>query len=152
MFFCFWDNCIWRCCNRLSLLRTEYLSLAVNVLTNSPKILHITKRAFFQLSCLHNDQWIWERRCLLDFNSVSAHLSCYLLQGPLKRDFLDVYLTTFFGVSKSKKKKKINYVGHLFLKNVQNWSLISKMQKKIEKKSFVLQIIASEDVAINCLY
>ena len=54
--FCFWDKCIWKCCNKFPLLRREYLSLAVNVLTNSPKILNITKRHFFQLSCLHSDQ------------------------------------------------------------------------------------------------
>ena len=34
----FWESGIWRCCNKLSLLRNEYLSSAVNVLTNSPKI------------------------------------------------------------------------------------------------------------------
>ena len=48
MFFCFWDNYIWRCSNKLSLLRREDLSLAVNVLTNSAKILHLTKEDFFQ--------------------------------------------------------------------------------------------------------
>ena len=36
--------------------------------------------------------------CRSDFNSVSARLPCYLSKGPLKRDFLDIYLTTFFGV------------------------------------------------------
>ena len=38
------------------LLRREYLSSAVNVLTNSRKILHITKIDFFQLKFLHSDQ------------------------------------------------------------------------------------------------
>ena len=47
MFFCYWDNWIWRCCNKLSLLRREYLLSGVNVLTNSPKILHITQRESF---------------------------------------------------------------------------------------------------------
>ena len=51
-----WDNCISICCYKLSLLRREYLSSAVNVLTNSPKILHITMRDFFQLKCLYSDQ------------------------------------------------------------------------------------------------
>ena len=37
-------------------IRREYLSSVVNVLTNSRKILHITKRGFFQLSFLHSDQ------------------------------------------------------------------------------------------------
>ena len=34
----------------------EYLSYAVNVLTNSLKILNITKRDFFQLNYLESDQ------------------------------------------------------------------------------------------------
>ena len=50
--FRFWDNCVWKCCYKLSLLRTEYLLSGVNRLTNSPMILHITKRDFFNLSCL----------------------------------------------------------------------------------------------------
>ena len=56
MLFCFRDTCIWGWCNKLSLLRRDYLSLEVNVLTNSPKIFHLTKRDFFQLNCLHSDQ------------------------------------------------------------------------------------------------
>ena len=31
--------------------------------------------------------------------SVSAHLPCCLSIGPLRQDFLDIYLTTFLGVS-----------------------------------------------------
>ena len=42
--------------SKLSLLRREYLSSAVNVLTNCPKIFHITKIDFFQLNCVHSDQ------------------------------------------------------------------------------------------------
>ena len=54
--FSFWHNCIWRCCNNLSLLRRQYLSWVVNVLTDSPNIFHTTKREFFQLNCLHSDK------------------------------------------------------------------------------------------------
>ena len=54
--FFFSDNCIRRCCYKLSLFRREYLLSAVNVLTNSPKILRITKGDFFQLNCLQIDQ------------------------------------------------------------------------------------------------
>ena len=34
------------------MLIREYLSSAVNVLTNSPNMFHIIKRDFFQLNCL----------------------------------------------------------------------------------------------------
>ena len=55
-FFRFLDNCIWKCCNKLPLLRREYLSSAVNALRKSSQILHITKKHFFKLNCLHSDQ------------------------------------------------------------------------------------------------
>ena len=44
--FSFWDNCIWIGCQKLSLLKREYLSSTVNMLTNILKNLHITKRHF----------------------------------------------------------------------------------------------------------
>ena len=44
--FCFWDNYIWIGCVKLFLLRIEHLWSAVNVLTNSPKILHTLKETF----------------------------------------------------------------------------------------------------------
>ena len=42
--------------NKLSLLRREYLSSAVNVLITSIKSLLITKTDFSQLRCLHSNQ------------------------------------------------------------------------------------------------
>ena len=53
---CFWDNSIWIGCIKLSLLRREYLSAALKVLTNCLKILHSTKRNFLQLILVHSDQ------------------------------------------------------------------------------------------------
>ena len=46
----------------------------------------------------------------------------------------------------------IGYEGHLFFENVQNLMWISKMQRKIQKKSFISEIIISGFVALNCLY
>ena len=54
--FFFWDNCIWIGCLKLSLLRRENLSWAVNMLTNIDKTLHITKRDFLQLNYLQSEQ------------------------------------------------------------------------------------------------
>ena len=53
---CFCDNIIRIGCVNLSLLRREYLSSAVNVLTNTYKALHLTKTDFSQLNYLQNDQ------------------------------------------------------------------------------------------------
>ena len=47
---------------------------------------------------------------------------------------------------------KISYEGHPFFGNVGNLMKISKMQEKIDKKLFVFETIASELVALNCLY
>ena len=54
--FYFWDKCIWICCFKLRLLRREYLSSAVTLLTSSLKILHSTNLDFFGLNYLQIDQ------------------------------------------------------------------------------------------------
>ena len=54
--FSFWDNYVRNGCVKLSVLRREYLSSAVNVLTNSYKSLRLTKTDFFWLNYLPNDQ------------------------------------------------------------------------------------------------
>ena len=53
--FDFWDNCFRTECVKLSLLRREYWSSALNVLTNSYKALLLTKTDFFRLNYLQND-------------------------------------------------------------------------------------------------
>ena len=96
--FCFWDKCIWIGCIKLCILRREYLSLAVNVLKDSLRIFLVTRRHPFQLNYLHSDQWIWQSSCRWDGISILPDLLCCLSKRPLKRDFLDIYLTTYFGV------------------------------------------------------
>ena len=54
--FRFFDNCVQIGCVKLSLLGTEYLSSAVNVLTTTYKALRLTKTDFFRLNYLPNDQ------------------------------------------------------------------------------------------------
>ena len=48
--FCFKDNAVWTFCVKVYILRREYVYSAVNVLTNSPNILDLTKADFFQLN------------------------------------------------------------------------------------------------------
>ena len=48
--FCFKDNGGWTYCVKIFILRREYVYSAVNVLTNSPNILDLTKADFFQLN------------------------------------------------------------------------------------------------------
>ena len=100
--FPFWDNWIWKCSYKVSLLRRKYLLSAVNGLTNISMILQIIKTDFFQLSCLYRDQQILERCGRSDFKSISTRLPCHFSKDPLKGEFLDIYLTTYSGVRKFK--------------------------------------------------
>ena len=53
---CFLDNGVRFRVLKLFLLRREYFSSAVNVLTNTYKALHLTKTDFSRLNYLQNDQ------------------------------------------------------------------------------------------------
>ena len=54
--FVFIDNGVQLGCVKLSLLRREYLSSALSVLTNSFKALCLTKTDFFRLNYIPDDQ------------------------------------------------------------------------------------------------
>ena len=112
-------------------LGREYLSSEVNALTKNPKILRIARRDFFNPNCFHRDQEIWQRCCRSDFNSVSSRFSCYLSNNPLKGDFLDIYLTTFFGVHNSKNIFAMRVI--FFLKMFKIQSKFRKCWKNWEK-------------------
>ena len=45
--FCLRDNGVWNCCGKFFILVLEYLSLAVNPLTNGLKISYDTESDFF---------------------------------------------------------------------------------------------------------
>ena len=75
----FSDNCISIGRAKLSLIRRKYLSLAVNVLTNSPKILHITKKDLLQLNFLHIRQYISVEGVVVQISTVIRlvyHVGC----------------------------------------------------------------------------
>ena len=57
--FCFWDNSSWIAIVKLSLFRTGCFSSAPNVLTSSPKILHVNRTDLFQLNFLGSLPLIW---------------------------------------------------------------------------------------------
>ena len=95
---CYLDICIWIGCVKLSWTRREYLSSAVNVLPNSPKILYTAIREMLQLNCFHSDQEIWQRCRSSSFNSVWDCLPCRFSKDLLKRNALDTCLTTSFAV------------------------------------------------------
>ena len=96
--FPFRDKCISIGYLKLFLLRREYFWSTVNVLKSSHEILPIIKRDFFKLNCLHIDQQMWYKWCNSDFSTSWSALPCWLSKGPLKCNFFDIYLTTFFGI------------------------------------------------------
>ena len=65
------------------------------MLRSNPKISHVNKTDLFRINCLGNNQLMWTRCSDTDLNSAWARLPCCLSKGPLKRDFLDIYMTTF---------------------------------------------------------
>ena len=48
--FHFWNKGVWSCGQKICVLRREYLSSGVNVLSNSLKISDMTKAGIFQLN------------------------------------------------------------------------------------------------------
>ena len=72
-------------------------------------------------------------RSVLDFNSFSVSLPCYLSKGPLNRDLLDTYLTTYFGVCKLKNRSANRVI--FFLKLFKIESKFTKCKKKKKKKN-----------------
>ena len=101
------------------------------MLTSSPNIWHVNKRDFFQLNSLSSDQSIWQRWCDADFNSVWARLPYCLSKHPLKRDFLDIYLTTF---SESVISKLQNLWASSFLSKCSKFQLDFKNAGKSWQK------------------
>ena len=134
----------------MPLVRRQYLSSAVTGLKNSPKISHTNEGDFFNPNCLHRDQQISSRCCRSNFNSVSARLQCYLSNGPLKRDFLDTYLTMDFGVRNFRNTSAMRVI--FFPKMFKIESKSRKCKKKIQNILFISEIKASQNVAINCLF
>ena len=133
------DNCIIIGCVKLSLLRREYLSSAVNVWKHSPKIFHITKRHFFELNFFQRINYMIKvlscriQQCL-------APLTMLLLKASSKTGLFGllsnrVFCSTLF-------RKRITYEGHLFFQNLQNFIDISKMQQEIDRRLFSSQIVA----------
>ena len=78
-----------------------------------------------------------------------THLPCFLSKGPLKHGFLEIYLSIFFGagISRNTLAKGACSFGKCLKFNKD----FKSARKNGEKKVF-FGIIASELVAVNCLY
>ena len=72
------------------MLLPEYLSSAVNALTNSLKISYQTEGDFFQLNLPRIDEKRGYQWCRADFSSVWNPLTPSLANGVQKVDLLDL--------------------------------------------------------------
>ena len=72
--------------------------------------------------------------CHSDFGNVWSHLPCCLSKGPLKRDFLDIYLTTFFAVRIFANTSAMKVI--FFLKLFEILAAFQKFRKRL-RKSFL---------------
>ena len=73
-----------------------------------------------------------------------------LQEASSETGLLKHYLTTFFGVCNVKNTSATRVI--FFFKMLKFKSRFQKDAKKMQKKFFVSEIIASEDAVINCLY
>ena len=73
----------------MCILRLEYLSSGVNVLTNNLKISDVTKADFLQLNLSQIHRKRGKKWCRFDFSSVSNPLTRWLPNGVLNQDLLD---------------------------------------------------------------
>ena len=133
IFFYFWDKCIWIGIVKLSLLKTGYFPSPANVFTSSPKIFLLNKWDFFQINWLSSDQGIWQRCCDTDFTSAWARVICCLSKVHLKRDFLDIYLTTFLDSVNSEIQK---LRGSIFVSKFLKLNVDLKPAAKKSEKEF----------------
>ena len=96
--FSFLDNCTVIGSCKLAQFPRLYLSSAVNVLTNTPKISHITKGDVFHIRFSQSVERIWWKCSHRDFASVWDPLICWPWKRFLKRSYLESVLTKSFTV------------------------------------------------------
>ena len=83
-------------------------------------------------------------------NSASSCSTYRSLKCPSKLDFLEIYLSTFFGVHTFGNTSAMRVF--FFWKMFEISCRFQKLKKKMEKKFFVYEISASDLVALNCLH
>ena len=83
-------NCIWIGSSKFFLLRKEYISWSINVLTNIPKMPDISRKDIFQLKFCQRYKTIWWKCGREIFSIFSDTLTCLLSKDVLKWDFLNI--------------------------------------------------------------
>ena len=97
-FLLFLDNCILIRSPKFQIVQREYLSPAVNVLTKSGKISNITNKKGFLGQFLSETQHNLMKDSHGDFTSICDLRTCWLLNGGMKRGYLDVCVNIHFTI------------------------------------------------------
>ena len=71
-----------------------------------------------------------------DSKSVSGRLRFYLSKGPMRPDFLNIYLTTFFKVRKFKNRSAMRVIFLLKMIKIESKFQKCNKTKKKDKKYF----------------
>ena len=82
------------------------------------------------------------------FQQCFGPFTMLLVEGSSERDFLEIYLTTFFGVRKFKNTSPMRV---MFLSKCSKLKINLENAKKNSEKVFRFSDNCIENVAINCL-
>ena len=107
------------------------MSLAVNMLRNTPTIEHITKGDNLQIRFSQSDEKIWWKCSHADFTTVWDPLTCWLSNGVLKRCFLEIALTKSLTVCNFWNEVAMTIM--VFFKVFKTWCRFQKWNKKMKK-------------------
>ena len=121
----FLDKCIWINCGKLSLLCPEYLSKAVNVLTNGAEISDLTERNVFKLNLSKKDKNL-DQSAVVQISAIFWNTNIFTAKGcskraPFRRSSKDIFQSSQF------LEHLISSEVYIFWQNFQN--LKYKFQK-----------------------
>ena len=122
-------NCIWIGSRMFSLLRREYLSSAVNVLTMSPKGENISNRDFFHVYLANCQQKVWRKLFHADLISIWFALRCSPSEGALKWGYPNIRLTIYLTVYNFINTLAMNII--FFFKMLKIWWRFQKWKEKL---------------------
>ena len=120
------------------------MQLGIYVLRNTLKVSPHTRGDIFQITVPHNDEKTWWKCSDGDFTSNWDSFTCWLSIRAPNRRFLQRGLSKFFTVCNFGKSLAMSII---FFSKCWKFDLDSKnrkKKKKIQKNSFVFQIIAFE--------
>ena len=129
--FCFLHNSIWSGCCKLCLLQREHFSSAVNVWTNSAKMIDMTNRDIFEARFSQSNEKIWKKLLWRRFQQCLGPFHMLTLLDFSEMELLRRLRNLI--VRCLQFHKSIRYEAHLFFKCLKLNVDFIKAAKKWEK-------------------